>query len=463
MGFLAGLFGRRAGAETPSPPRALAARSQAFGDQLELASRNAPEFRSILTDRRQLEAFVAGGEQNLTESRALRQAAVWACVTLVGDTAAQVPLKVFRRDSETNARTPLRNTPTAHVLRDPDPRRYTEFQFRRTLAMHVAGWGNGYAIIHRGGAGAVQTLELVHPGQVDIDELSDGAFRYRVHGARSTGPGVSVSVQGPGQPVRVIEQEDMLHVPGYAFDARVGLSVIRAHAVAIDSSEAQAEYVNTFYREAPRMSGVLETEKALKETEIGDLRERFTQFFRRGGSQEGRAAVLTNGLKFVALTPVNPADADYVNSRKLSTAEIASIFRVPTTFLNQLDAATYDNVNGLSVGFVRYTMTPVFRNLEAEYLRKLVRARDQGSIVIEHIAAGLLRSTIDERFSAYQSALSAGWMTGNEVRALENLAPLEGLDEPRVPLNSEPASGAGDQTEDEPEVVPRFSVLQGVK
>lgn len=407
-----------------------------------------------------------GTRPGSVEEKSFEQGAVWDVITLLGDSVAQVPRHVFRRNDD-NVRTRLRNHPVARVLRQPNEQ-MTEFTYWRTMTMLLCGWGNAYSVIHRDGAGSVESLELIHPQRVDIEELSDGSLRYKVNPV-TTVMGTTVAVRTdtprPEIPVRVISDREMFHVVGNSFDGKIGVSPLRLHALSIESAGNQEKYAAFYYANAPRMSGVLETDKALGIPETKALRERFHELFSRGAAQEASVAVLTNGLKFNALTTVNPADADYVNSRKLSTAEIAAIYRVPTTFLNQLDAATYDNVLNLSLGFVRYTLTPYFKNIEDELERKLIRPRDQGDIFVEHQASALLRSTAKERFDAYRIALAAGFLTGNEVRALENLGPLDGLDEARVPLNMAPATEADLPDEDNdpaPDETIRMSLLRGM-
>ena len=448
--WIAGLFSPRA---QPAPPQVLAP----------YITPNYPpsELRGLikLQDIQAGQLFGPGGS---AEDRGLQQGAVWNSITLLGDSVGQVPRHVFRRDSE-GIRVRLRNHPVSRVVRHPSPN-MSGFTFWRSITMHVAGWGNGYAIIHRDGAGSVSELELIHPARVDIDELSDGSLRYRVQPVQTLGSR-QVAVEQPERPPRIIAAADMLHILDKSFDGKIGVSAIRVHAITVGAAAAQEEYAAQFFGKAPRISGVLETDKALGVPETKSLRERFKSLFSRGGEHEGSVAVLTNGLKFKELTTVSPVDADYVNGRKLSTAEIAALFRVPTTFLNQLDAATYNNVANLSLGFVRFTLTPLMVNIEDELNRKVVRERDRDSVFVEHQAAALLRSTVKERFEAYQIALSAGFVTGNEVRALENLAPLDGLDDARVPLNMAPATEADEpapppESEEEEEEEIRLSYLR---
>lgn len=410
------------------------------------------------------------GRPSSREDAAMRQNAVWDCVTLLGDSVAQVPRHVFRR-LEDGQRLRLRNHPVARVLRNPNPN-MSSFTYWRTTTMHLVGWGNAFSVITRDAAGSVVRLDPIHPARVDIEELSDGSFRYVVNPEASLLTGrvaVRSPVPRPELAVIRVSSEDMLHIVDKTFDGRIGVSPLRLHALSIQSAQNQEDYSAAYYKNAPRMSGFVETDRALGVPETKLLRDRFKELFSRGAVHEASIAILTNGLKFNPLTTVNPADADYVNSRKLSTAEIAAIFRVPTTFLNQLDAATYDNVLNLSLGFVRFTLTPYFRNIEEELGRKLIRARDRSEIFVEHQAAALLRSTVKERYEAYRIALAAGFLTGNEVRSLENLPPLEGLDEPRVPLNTAPASEANtpgedepDEDEDEPDETIRMSLLRGL-
>ena len=100
------------------------------------------------------------------------------------------------------------------------------------------------------------------------------------------------------------------------------------------------------------------------------------------------------------------------------------------------------NIESQAREYVVDTLQPWLIRWEQEIARKLISGRS--GLFAEHLVDGLLRGDTTARFGAYQTAIQSGWMSRNEARALENLNPVDGLDEMLVPLNSGLASGNGD-------------------
>ena len=125
-----------------------------------------------------------------------------------------------------------------------------------------------------------------------------------------------------------------------------------------------------------------------------------------------------------------PEDLQYIERTKLNRSEIAGIFNVPAHMINDLEKATFSNISEQSVQFVRHTIMPWVVNWEQELNRKLFTQQERrNGYYVKFNLSGLLRGTAKERAAFYHYAIHDGWMSRNEVRALEDLAPIDGLDE----------------------------------
>ena len=144
---------------------------------------------------------------------------------------------------------------------------------------------------------------------------------------------------------------------------------------------------------------------------------------------------------------IPPEDAQFLETRKFQIAEIARIFNVPSHMINDLDRATFNNISELSIGFLRYTMTPWLVSWEQELNRKLFPGSN--TYYVKFNVNGLLRGTQKDRADYYKTAIEYGWMSRNEVRELEDLNRVDGLDEYLQPLNM--GSGEGDNSDQPPD------------
>ena len=124
-------------------------------------------------------------------------------------------------------------------------------------------------------------------------------------------------------------------------------------------------------------------------------------------------------------------------------ADIARIFNIASHLINDLDRATFNNISELSLSFLRYTMTPWIVRWEQELNRKLFPKSN--TYFVKFNLQGLLRGTLEERKDYYKTAIEYGWLARNEVRELEDLNRVDGLDEYPQPLNM--GSGQSDETD----------------
>ena len=89
----------------------------------------------------------------------------------------------------------------------------------------------------------------------------------------------------------------------------------------------------------------------------------------------------------------------------------------------------------ITIGFVRYTLKPHLVRWEEELNRKLFR---RAGPFVEFEISGLLRGDAKAQADYYKAALGGpgsgpGWMSVNEIRSLQNLAPIDGADKPFYP------------------------------
>jgi HK97 family phage portal protein len=151
---------------------------------------------------------------------------------------------------------------------------------------------------------------------------------------------------------------------------------------------------------------------------------------------ENKTLLLPADLDYKALT-IAPEDAQFLETRKLTRSEIASMFNVPSHMINDLEKATFSNISEQAIQFVRHSVMPWVKNWEEELNRRVfTRAERLAGYYIKFNLAGLLRGTPKERAEFYRIAIQDGWMSRNEVRVLEDLNPMAGLDSMLLNVNT---------------------------
>src|SRR4029450_1293970 len=180
--------------------------------------------------------------------------------------------------------------------------------------------------------------------------------------------------------------------------------------------------------------GVLEHPGRLDD-EIHDRIKRSWEAAHRGVSKAHKVAVLEEGMKWTQIG-MPAKDADFLASRKLSVTEICRFYAMPPHMIQDLDRSTNNNIEQQGIEFVTYTLMPWTVEIEQEFTMKLF---GNSGLFAEFLLQGLLRGDLKSRYDAYAVGRQWGWLSGNDIRELENMNPVEGGDEYLVPLNMAPA------------------------
>jgi HK97 family phage portal protein len=340
--------------------------------------------------------------------------AVYACVGLISDAIAQLPIRVYRM-GDNGRREHIRGHRVEHLLNERPNPRMTAFAYRKTAMNHVLLWGNGYSHIQRRGNGTPEALWLALPDRTWPELQTDGSLIYETT---------------IDQDFKEIEAPDMVHVPAFGFDGVVGYSPVAVARQAMGLSKAMEKFGAKFYANDGTSGGYIKHPGKLSEEAVKNLRESLS---RQGGPDEAwRPKVLEEGMDYVQTT-INPEDAQFLEGRDFQVAEIARIYRVPLHMIQSVSGSTSwgSGIAEMSMGFVRFTLAPWMTPIEQELNNKLFtrREREQG-YYIKHDTSDLLRGDLNDRANYYQAALDPenGWLTREEVRAAEDKDPLENDD-----------------------------------
>ncbi len=348
----------------------------------------------------------------VNERTAMQISAVYACVRVLAESLAQLPLDLFTyRGSVGSERD--RSLPLYRVLHDEPNPEMTSFTFRETLQTHLLLWGNAYAQIVRNYMGQTIGLYPLLPEQMSVERDEEtGSIFYRYRLSRD---GIVNGLKA-GQEV-ILEAEDVLHIPGLGFDGLVGYSPIAMMRNSLGSAIATDEYSAKFFENGATPSGVLEHPGVLKDPK--KLRDSWHEAY-GGSANAGKVAILEEGLTFKTIS-IPPQDAQLIESRKYQVTDIARIFRIPPHMIGDLEKATFSNIEQQSLEYVKYTLDPWLARWEQSMNRRLLTSEEKKDHYIQFNAEGLLRGDLKSRNDAYAVARQNGWMSANDIRRKEGM------------------------------------------
>ncbi len=350
----------------------------------------------------------------VTEQTALTCAPVYACVRLLAESFASVPLKVYRLLPD-RGRVPHRDHPLWTILHDlPNPE-LTSMELREALMGQLLLWGNAYAEVERDGSGRVRALWPLRADRMErIDRGADGRLRYQYRLPDHT----RAIFLGPTSR----QPSQILHVRGLSPDGLRGYSPIGLLREVVSLSLAAQEFGARFFGNQARPIGVLEVPRGTSERARRNLRESWREL--HGGlSRAHRVAVLEEGVSWKPIG-IPPEDAQFIETRKFQTTEIARIFRVPPHLIGDLERATFSNIEQQSIEFVVYSLRPWFVRWEQAIRRDLFTLQDHSTHDVGFVVEGLLRGDLKSRYEAYAVGRQWGWLSADDIRELENLNPL---------------------------------------
>ena len=370
----------------------------------------------------------------VTERSAMQMTAVYACVRILSEAIAGLPLHLYRYNNDGGKEKAI-DHPLYMLLHDEPNSEMSSFVFRETLMTHLLLWGNAYAQIIRNGKGEVIALYPLMPNKMSVNRDAKGELYYQY--TRSFDEAGVMRDE-----TTILKPYDVLHIPGLGFDGLVGYSPIAMAKNAIGLSMATEEYGAKFFANGAAPSGVLEHPSTIKDPQR--VREAWMSQF--GGSQNsGKIAVLEEGMKYTPIS-ISPEQAQFLETRKFQINEIARIFRVPPHMLADLEKSSFSNIEQQSLEFVKYTLDPLVIRWEQSIHRSLLDPEEKKRYFVKFNVEGLLRGDYASRMSGYATARQNGWMSANDIRELENLdkiPPEEGGDLYLINGNMLPMANAG--------------------
>lgn len=347
---------------------------------------------------------------SVTEYTALNFSAVWQAVTIIAGGIASLPLILYKRRPD-GGKDRFPDHPLYRLLHDEPNPEMSSMLFRETLLAHCLTWGNGYAEIEFDQAGRPIALWPITPDRVTpYRDNGDGRLLYRVQNEYDAG-------------YATLTPAEIFHVPGLGFDGVCGYSVIRRAREAISLGLAAERYGARFFGSGAMFSLGLEHPAKLSADAQKRLKDSVIEQH-AGVDRSHGVMVFEEGMKASKLS-IPPDDAQFLQTRMFQVVEIARWYNLSPRKLRDVEKANaYASVEQDAIDHVTDTLRPWMVRIEQEANRKLIRPLERRIQYVEHLADGLLRGVILDRYQAHAISRQWGWASADDVRNIENQNPL---------------------------------------
>ena len=369
----------------------------------------------------------------ISPESAMRCAAVFACVRVISETVASLPLIVYR-NLPNGGKERAYNHPLYPVLHNKPNPWQTSFEWLEMMQAHLELRGNAFSRITSTPTKPIEWLIPIHPDRVNVWRLTNGALQYQVFN------------QFTGENEWYLQNE-IMHLRGMSSDGLIGMSTVAVGAEPIACGLAAQEFAGRFFENDSTPSGVMIHPKQLSDGAHARIKKSWEEMHAK--SKAHSVALLEEGMTYETIGMTNK-DSQLIEARQFSRGDIASLFRVPPHKIGDLSRATFSNIEQQNIEFATDSVRPRLVRLERRINNDVISMLDLNdgqTYFAEFLMDALLRGDLKSRYEAYSTAINAGFLTRADARAAENYNPLPGLEKPLMPLNMVPIDENGDPEE----------------
>lgn len=388
---------------------------------------------STLSTPEQWLVDLVGGGKEITQDTALEVMACFACVRLLANQVATLPLNVYKDVSDEKKGREKKKDHTLHSILNIEPNPYmTSYMFWNAFMVNLLLTGYGYAEVERDRrTKEVKALWIVPTKYVTKSKNKRGEPQYEVRVSDNE--------------IKVIPFGNMLEVQGLSFDGYSVYKPIQLLKRSLGLARGAEDYSREYFDEGTHPSGVITYPGALKPDRRDEFKAQVKQAY-SGLGKHHRVMLMEEGMQFQKIS-APPNEGQMFESRKFQVIEIARFFNVPPHKIMELDRATWGNIEEMNISFVNDSLLPHCKNIEQAVFQTLLFGfeKDDGYYV-EYNLNSLLRGRQQDRYNAYAMARQWGWLNVNEIRSMENLPDIGTVGDKYItPLNMSEVGGGEDE------------------
>lgn len=348
---------------------------------------------------------------------------VYACINVLSDDIAKLPFNVFqKKDSVISRQT---NIKAHHLLRVRPNEWMSPFDLIKLIVTDVCIYGNSYT-----------RIEITNDG--DLLRLAPLSAEMTMPVFDKTTKTLWYVTTINNQRV-VLHNQEVVHIKGVSRDGIVGMSPLDSMRIQLESNDRASRYNLNMIESGATPQGILKTDAALNEQAREKVREGWEAT--NNGKQ---IAIVSNGLEYQQIG-ISQADMQWLEAQRFNQQQIAAIYKVPLHKINDLQNATYTNIEHQSLDYVKNTLQPWVTKIEQEFNFKLFTPSEvQQGYYTKFNMDSELRGDSKARAQVNEINIRNGFKTINEVRELNEDSPYDGefASVPWITLNYVPAENA---------------------
>lgn len=343
--------------------------------------------------------------QNVDVQSVLGLSAVWRALNILSDSISSLPIEVVQKTAENTTKLALKHPVYRLLTISPSPL-FTPYTMLHTMVVHAALTGNAYAFIHREQVTRYpKKITIIDPGRVSMHVLENDQVVYKVDGYDKT-----------------IKPGDMIHFGGLSWNGLSGVNVLEYLSDNFGLALANQEYLAKFFADGATIAGVIKHPGRLDDNSMLRLRRSWENQY-GGSANSGKTAILEQGMDYESIG-LSPQQAAAAETKKLTISDIARIFGVPQFLLEDLDRATFSNIEHLSLLFLKHTIRPWCKRIESEFNRKLFPEDEQGEFMVRFDIDDLHMVDLESRGQYIETMMKWGILNRDEIRERENYNPI---------------------------------------
>jgi HK97 family phage portal protein len=356
---------------------------------------------------------------SVTPETALQLTAVFACVRVLTESIASLPLHVYRT-LDGGGKEKATNHPLYKLFQYGPNNEQTAFDWLEMQVGHMVLRGNAYNQLLYPAAGPLAGIKPLHPDFVKPFRDKQGRIWY--------------AYEANAGEKKVFSDQEILHFSIFS-DGLKGRSVIEYNREAVGLGLAAEQFGSRFFQNGATMSGVLELAPGSKLSDQARENLKKSLADRHQGSRNAnRFMLLEEGLKWTQLG-VPPDQAQFLETRKMQVNEIARMFRVPPHMIGDLERSTNNNIEHQGQEFGTFTLLPLTTRMERRMEKDLLTDTGKKSFSIGFDMNALLRADSAARSALYTVMFQTGAYSPNDIRSHEGDNPVADGDKHYVPMN----------------------------
>lgn len=379
--------------------------------RLEAVGKNLPERRGLnqpcddILHGRLIEVMGGGSTAgfNVNQNTAIGMPAVTACVTILANMVAKLPIYLYRDTKQGPVE--IEDHQSLYLLSKAPGGMHTSFELRHLMETGKGLGGNGYARVIRDGAFDPIAIQWLPPADVQpqCTEKPNGEkfVVYRVKGVN-----------------QLLTRADIIHVKLFSTDGVCGVSPIYMARESIGTALSQTSAAGALMKNGAKFGGLLTTDQQLAKEALTDARDEFNKNY-SGAINAGRIPVLNGSFKFQAVNGMSMVDAQFVESRKFEIHEVARIYNIPLFMLDSTASTAWGSgIESLNLTFLNNTLEPHLRSWEESLNYTLLTTEElRTGYRFQFDRDEIANAGLDARAKFYQAMRLMGVYSPNDIRA----------------------------------------------